>query len=140
MTRALRLALAVLLISPGPLAAQEDHSGLTRAKYVQNCLMCHNRAAPDGLSPDILAQAPDGETSEQVAERVARARQRQLNRQGCVNAVLDEDNRRAFKNSLAQIDVITHTWPRALPRSTLASIAQPERWKTARGQPRIWSD
>lgn len=26
-----------------------------------------------------------------------------------VNAVLDEDNRRAFKNSLAQIDVITHT-------------------------------
>lgn len=41
------------------------------------------------VSPDILAQAPDGEASAQVAERVARARQRQLDRQGCVNAVLD---------------------------------------------------
>jgi magnesium chelatase family protein len=41
------------------------------------------------VSPDILAHAPDGEASAQVAERVARARQRQLDRQGCVNAVLD---------------------------------------------------
>lgn len=68
MMRALRLALAVLLLGPGPLAAQEDHSGLTRAKYVQNCLMCHNRAAPEGLSADILARlAPQPDLKPAVA-------------------------------------------------------------------------
>ena len=41
------------------------------------------------VSAEVLAQAPDGEPSEAVAGRVARARQRQLARQGCVNAVLD---------------------------------------------------
>jgi magnesium chelatase family protein len=41
------------------------------------------------VSPDILAQAPDGEATATIAERVARARQRQLDRQGCVNALLD---------------------------------------------------
>ncbi|HUD95740.1 hypothetical protein [Sphingobium sp.] len=51
-----RLALAgLLLLLPGPVRAQEDHSALTRAKYVRNCLMCHNRAAPEGVSPAILA-------------------------------------------------------------------------------------
>lgn len=52
----MRLALAgvLLLLTPAPLAAQEDHSGLTRAKYVRNCLMCHSAAAPEGVSPAIL--------------------------------------------------------------------------------------
>ncbi|RYM08163.1 MULTISPECIES: hypothetical protein [Sphingobium] len=46
---------ALLLLPPGAAFAQEDHSALTRAKYVRNCLMCHNRAAPEGVSPAILA-------------------------------------------------------------------------------------
>ncbi len=41
------------------------------------------------VSPDVLAQAPDGETSAVVAERVARARARQWARQGCLNSELD---------------------------------------------------
>ncbi|RZI80315.1 MAG: ATP-binding protein [Rubrivivax sp.] len=41
------------------------------------------------VSAEVLAQAPDGEPSAAIAERVARARERQLARQGCVNAVLD---------------------------------------------------
>lgn len=49
------LALAGLLLLPGMACAQEDHSALTRARYVRNCLMCHNRAAPEGVSPAILA-------------------------------------------------------------------------------------
>lgn len=50
-----RTALAALLVvAPGLAFAQEDHSGLTRARYVRNCLMCHNRAAPEGVSPAIL--------------------------------------------------------------------------------------
>lgn len=48
------LALALLLL-PGAVRAQEDHSGLTRAKYVRNCLMCHSRAAPEGIAPAILS-------------------------------------------------------------------------------------
>ncbi len=47
------LALLVALISPA--AAQEDRSGLTRARFVRNCLMCHNRAAPEGVSAEIIA-------------------------------------------------------------------------------------
>ena len=50
--RAWLLPLALLL--PGTAPAQEDHSGLTRARYVQRCLMCHNRAVPEGISPAIL--------------------------------------------------------------------------------------
>lgn len=46
---------ALLLLLPGAALAQEDHSRLTRTKYVRNCLMCHNRAAPEGVSPAILA-------------------------------------------------------------------------------------
>jgi hypothetical protein len=46
---------AALLILPGGALAQVDHSGLTRAKYVRNCLMCHSRAAPEGIAPAILA-------------------------------------------------------------------------------------
>lgn len=46
-------AVATLLAGP-PAAAQEDHSGLTRAKFRHNCLMCHNRAAPEGVAPEIL--------------------------------------------------------------------------------------
>ncbi|SEJ84902.1 hypothetical protein SAMN05518849_115110 [Sphingobium sp. AP50] len=53
--RARGLAFVCLLLSPVALHAQEDHSGLTRAKYVRGCLMCHNRAAPEGISPAILA-------------------------------------------------------------------------------------
>ncbi|MEK7343168.1 MAG: hypothetical protein AABZ73_05025 [Pseudomonadota bacterium] len=51
--RAWLLPLALLM--PGMAHAQEDHSGLTRARYVQRCLLCHNRAAPEGISPAILA-------------------------------------------------------------------------------------
>jgi hypothetical protein len=49
------LALPALLLSALPAAAQEDHSGLTRAKFVRNCLMCHSRAAPEGVAPEIMA-------------------------------------------------------------------------------------
>ena len=40
------------------------------------------------LPPAMLQQAPPGETSDQVQARVMSARQRQLDRQGCVNAQL----------------------------------------------------
>jgi magnesium chelatase family protein len=40
------------------------------------------------VSPQELAAAPDGEASHQIAERVLRARERQLARQGCANAML----------------------------------------------------
>jgi magnesium chelatase family protein len=40
------------------------------------------------LPPAMLQQAPPGETSDQVQARVMAARQRQLDRQGCVNAQL----------------------------------------------------
>ncbi|MES2157197.1 MAG: hypothetical protein V4512_05290 [Pseudomonadota bacterium] len=53
--RAAHWLVAALLILPGTTLAQEDHSDLTRARYVRNCLMCHNRAAPEGISPAILA-------------------------------------------------------------------------------------
>jgi hypothetical protein len=49
-----RWVLALLLILPGVAQAQADHSGLTRAKYVRYCLMCHSRAAPEGVSPAVL--------------------------------------------------------------------------------------
>ncbi|MGW8201992.1 hypothetical protein [Sphingomonas sp. VDB2] len=45
---------ALLLVLPGGALAQVDHSGLTRAKYVRNCLMCHSRAAPEGIAPAIM--------------------------------------------------------------------------------------
>ncbi len=41
------------------------------------------------VSPDLLAKAPDGEPSAVVAERVARGRARQIQRQGVLNAMLD---------------------------------------------------
>jgi magnesium chelatase family protein len=41
------------------------------------------------VSPEVLAQAPDGETSAVVAERVAQARERQWARQGRLNSDLD---------------------------------------------------
>ncbi|MEX8518767.1 MAG: ATP-binding protein [Leptothrix sp. (in: b-proteobacteria)] len=41
------------------------------------------------VSPQELAAAPDGEASHQIAERVLRARERQLARQGCANAMLN---------------------------------------------------
>jgi hypothetical protein len=46
---------ASLLALPGVVIAQEDHSGLTRASYRRNCLMCHHTAAPEGISPEIMA-------------------------------------------------------------------------------------
>ena len=48
----LGLAMAAL---PQRAAAQEDHSGLTRASFRRNCLLCHHSAAPEGVSPDIMA-------------------------------------------------------------------------------------
>ena len=47
--------LAVMAMLPGVAFAQEDHSGLTRASFRRNCLMCHSSAAPEGVSPEILA-------------------------------------------------------------------------------------
>jgi hypothetical protein len=38
-----------------PAVAQEDHSGLTPESYRRKCLMCHSRAAPEGVSSEILA-------------------------------------------------------------------------------------
>jgi magnesium chelatase family protein len=40
------------------------------------------------LSPEVIMQAPTGETSAEVAARVAQARAIQLDRQGCLNAGL----------------------------------------------------
>jgi hypothetical protein len=50
-------ATALLLCAslPCPATAQEDHSGLTRASFRRNCVMCHSRAAPEGVAPEILA-------------------------------------------------------------------------------------
>lgn len=45
----------MLLAMPERPRAQEDHSGLTREAYRTRCLMCHSRAAPEGVSPEILA-------------------------------------------------------------------------------------
>ncbi len=43
--------------APAPSTAQvaEDHSGLTRERFRRICLMCHNRAAPEGIAPEIMA-------------------------------------------------------------------------------------
>jgi magnesium chelatase family protein len=41
------------------------------------------------VPPDILASAPDGEPSSAIADRAARASERQTARQGCANAELD---------------------------------------------------
>jgi hypothetical protein len=38
-----------------PANAQEDHSGLTREGFRRKCLMCHSRAAPEGVAPEIMA-------------------------------------------------------------------------------------
>lgn len=35
--------------------AQEDHSELTPESFRRKCLLCHSRAAPEGVSPEILA-------------------------------------------------------------------------------------
>lgn len=40
------------------------------------------------VAPDVLARSSDGDTSDQVAERVGLARERQLARQGCLNVDL----------------------------------------------------
>jgi magnesium chelatase family protein len=43
------------------------------------------------VAAETLAAAPDGDSSADVAARVARAQQRQLDRQGCINAALSGD-------------------------------------------------
>lgn len=48
------LLIAPLLGMIGVAAAQEDRSGLTPEKFRRDCLMCHSKAAPEGLSPEIL--------------------------------------------------------------------------------------
>ena len=45
---------ATVAALPGPAIAQEDHSGLTRASFRRNCLLCHSAAQPEGVSPEIL--------------------------------------------------------------------------------------
>jgi hypothetical protein len=49
------LLLAVVAAVPHAAGAQEDHSGLTRESFRRNCLLCHHTAAPEGVSPQILA-------------------------------------------------------------------------------------
>ena len=41
------------------------------------------------MAPEALSAAPDGEASAGVAARVVQARERQVARQGCSNALLD---------------------------------------------------
>ncbi|CAN5146549.1 hypothetical protein BH10PSE12_BH10PSE12_16920 [soil metagenome] len=54
--RFIRLAGYTAMATHAPNAhAQEDHSGLTRAKFRRDCLMCHSKAAPEGISPEIMA-------------------------------------------------------------------------------------
>lgn len=45
------------------------------------------------IPTEMLQQAPQGETSEQVQQRIVRVRERQLARQGCINAELTGDLR-----------------------------------------------
>lgn len=49
------LVIATILLTAAPAAAQQDASILTRAKYRHQCLLCHASAAPEGVSPEILA-------------------------------------------------------------------------------------
>jgi len=54
--RSIALAAALLAACLShPVNAQEDHAGLTRERYRRNFLMCHSRAAPEGVSKEILA-------------------------------------------------------------------------------------
>jgi magnesium chelatase family protein len=55
------------------------------------------------VAAETLAAAPDGDSSAVVAERVGSAQQRQLGRQGCLNAALDGDaiDRHCALNSAA---------------------------------------
>jgi hypothetical protein len=52
---AIGLVAATIAVMPAPAVAQEDHSGLTRASFRRNCLLCHHSAAPEGISPEIMA-------------------------------------------------------------------------------------
>jgi hypothetical protein len=49
------MLLALLAAFPGKAVEPEDHTGLTRASYRRNCLLCHHSAAPEGISPEIMA-------------------------------------------------------------------------------------
>lgn len=51
----LALVVALWISPPARIFAQEDHSALTRESYRRNCLLCHHSAAPEGVSPEILA-------------------------------------------------------------------------------------
>lgn len=53
LTGAIALLLGAGLAQRAP--AQEDRSGLTPDAFRRKCLMCHSRAAPEGVSPGILA-------------------------------------------------------------------------------------
>jgi magnesium chelatase family protein len=55
------------------------------------------------VAAETLAAAPDGDSSAVVGERVGIAQQRQLDRQGCLNAALDGDaiDRHCALNSAA---------------------------------------
>ena len=48
-------AIGIIGTMPRAATAQEDHSGLTRESFRQKCLLCHSRAAPEGISPAIMA-------------------------------------------------------------------------------------
>lgn len=48
------LVIAPLALWPSLAGAQEDHSGLNREIYRKTCLLCHSKAAPEGVAPWIL--------------------------------------------------------------------------------------
>jgi magnesium chelatase family protein len=76
------------------------------------------------IPAEVLAAAPDGEHSAVVAERAAMARQRQLARQGCSNALLDS----------ATID--RHAVPEEAAARFLQAAAKKLGW-SARSQHRV---
>ncbi len=74
---------------------------------------------------DLLAQRPASESSTQVRERVARAWQRQMHRQGCSNAQLangsleqhaklNEANRKLLANAIEQLGLSARAYHRIL--------------------------
>jgi hypothetical protein len=49
------LVLASCGVAAGKAQVVEDHSGLTRETFREKCLLCHHSAAPEGISPEIMA-------------------------------------------------------------------------------------
>jgi magnesium chelatase family protein len=74
---------------------------------------------------DLLANEPQGESSAPVRERVTAARRRQLDRQGCLNAMLKP----ARLRRQAQLDPASR---RALEQQGLSARGFHRAWRVAR--------